>query len=140
GGRGRVGLIGRGRGEPGGGVWTPAPPAAVKVCGSGEMPNTGKGRGRPAARPAAGHAATVGDNPPAVIVGKLTPKRRITGAESAVLRQHAGGPYKITIPSPTWELRGYIPGTSDRADRPPADTLRHLADTVHPQVTAILPD
>src|SRR5262249_55925682 len=136
----RVGLDVLSDGEYRRGMWITGLPAAVNGFGSGEMLNIRKWRGRPAARTAVGHAATVGDNPPAVIVGKLTPKRRITGAESAFLRQHAGGPYKITIPSPTWYLRGYIPGTSDRVYRTPADALRDLTDIVHREVAALVAD
>jgi len=133
----RVGLDVLSDGEYRRGMWITGLPAAVNGFGSGEMLNIRKWRGRPAARTAVGHAATIGDNPPAVIVGKLTPKRRITGAESAFLRQHASGPYKITIPSPTWYLRGYIPGTSDRVYRTPADALRDLTDIVHREVAAL---
>jgi 5-methyltetrahydropteroyltriglutamate--homocysteine methyltransferase len=57
--------------------------------------------------------------------------------ESAFLHAHAGGPYKITIPSPTWYLRGYIPGTSDRVYPTPADALRDLTDIVHREVAAL---
>jgi 5-methyltetrahydropteroyltriglutamate--homocysteine methyltransferase len=84
------------------------------------------------------HAAAAGQNPPAVIVGKLAARRRVTGIESAFLRAHAPGPYKITIPSPTWYLRGYVPGTSDRAYPTPADALRDLTDIVHREVAALV--
>jgi 5-methyltetrahydropteroyltriglutamate--homocysteine methyltransferase len=84
------------------------------------------------------HAATAGQNPAAVIVGKLRPTRRITGAESAYLSRHAPGPWKITIPSPTWYLRGYIAGTSDRVYPTPADALRDLVDIVHGEVAALV--
>src|SRR5438552_3993878 len=87
------------------GMWITGLPAAVDGFGPGRMLNIRNWRGQPLpyepGRTGVRHAATVGDNPPAVIVGKLTPKRRITGAESAFLREHARGPYKITIPSPT---------------------------------------
>jgi 5-methyltetrahydropteroyltriglutamate--homocysteine methyltransferase len=73
-----------------------------------------------------------------VIVGKLAARRRVTGIESAFLRAHAPGPYKITIPSPTWYLRGYVPGTSDRAYPTPADALRDLTDIVHREVAALV--
>ncbi len=134
----RAGLDVLSDGEYRRGMWITGLPAAVDGFGPGTMLNIRKWRGRPAARTAVGHAATVGDNPPAVIVGKLAPRRRITDAESAFLREHAGGPYKITIPSPTWYLRGYIPGTSDRVYPRPADALRDLTDIVHREVTALV--
>jgi 5-methyltetrahydropteroyltriglutamate--homocysteine methyltransferase len=124
------------------GMWITGLPAAVEGFGPGRMLNIRNWRGQPLpyepGRTGVRHAATVGDNPPAVIVGKLTPKRRITGRESAFLREHAPGPYKITIPSPTWYLRGYIAGTSDRAYPTPADALRDLVDIVRGEVRALV--
>ena len=84
------------------------------------------------------HVAAAGQNPPAVIVGKLAPRRRVTGIESAFLRAHAPGPYKITIPSPTWYLRGYIKGTSDAAYPTPGDALRDLTAIVRAEVAALV--
>jgi 5-methyltetrahydropteroyltriglutamate--homocysteine methyltransferase len=74
------------------------------------------------------HAAAAGQNPPAVITGKLAPKRRITGDESSFLRR----------PSPAWYLRGYIPGTSDRAYPTAADALRDLTAIVRQEVQALV--
>ena len=84
------------------------------------------------------HPAASGQNPGAVISGKLVPKRRITGRESAFLKQHAPGPYKITIPSPTGYLRGYIKGTSDQVYPSQADVLKDLTDIVHQEVKALV--
>jgi 5-methyltetrahydropteroyltriglutamate--homocysteine methyltransferase len=124
------------------GMWITGLPAAVEGFSPGEMLNIRKWRGErlPYVPGQTGtrHAATVGQNPPAVITGKLTPKRRVTGVESAFLRTHAPGPYKITIPSPTWYLRGYIAGTSDRVYPAPADALRDLVDIVHREVRALV--
>ena len=69
---------------------------------------------------------------------KLRPKRRITGVESSFLKQHAPGPYKVTIPSPTWFLRGYRRGLSDRAYPTPEDALTDLTDIVHQEVKALV--
>jgi 5-methyltetrahydropteroyltriglutamate--homocysteine methyltransferase len=79
-----------------------------------------------------------GQNPALVITGKLTPRRRITGVESAFLGAHASGPYKITIPSPTWYLRGYVKGTSDRVYPTAADALHDLTSIVHREVRALV--
>ena len=123
------------------GMWITGLPAAVDGFGPGAMLNirTWRGGSLPYVPGQTGtrHAAAAGQNPPAVIVGKLAARRRITGAESAFLRAHALGPYKITIPSPTWYLRGYIPGTSDRIYPAPADALRDLTDIVHHEVAAL---
>jgi 5-methyltetrahydropteroyltriglutamate--homocysteine methyltransferase len=124
------------------GMWITGLPAAVDGFGPGTMLNirTWRGATLPYVPGQTGtrHAAAAGQNPPAVIVGKLTAKRRVTGVESAFLRAHAPGPYKITIPSPTWYLRGYIPGTSDRVYATPADALRDLTGIVHREVAALV--
>jgi 5-methyltetrahydropteroyltriglutamate--homocysteine methyltransferase len=55
----------------------------------------------------------------AMATKKLGLKRRITGTETAFLKTHAPGPYKITMPGPTLLLNLYEPGVTDRvyADR-----------------------
>jgi 5-methyltetrahydropteroyltriglutamate--homocysteine methyltransferase len=124
------------------GMWITGLPAAVDGFGPGPMLNirTWRGGALPYVPGQTGtrHVAAAGQNPPAVIVGKLAANRRITGVESAFLRAHAAGPYKITIPSPTWYLRGYVPGTSDAAYPTPADALRDLTDIVHREVAALV--
>jgi 5-methyltetrahydropteroyltriglutamate--homocysteine methyltransferase len=124
------------------GMWITGLPSAVEGFGAGPMLNIRNWRGRPLpyvpGQTGTRHAATAGQNPAAVIVGKLRPTRRITGAESAFLSRHAPGPWKITIPSPTWYLRGYIAGTSDRVYPTPADALRDLVDIVHGEVAALV--
>jgi methionine synthase II (cobalamin-independent) len=124
------------------GMWITGLPAAVEGFGPGAMLNIRNWRGRPLpyvpGQTGTRHAAAAGQNPAAVIVGKLTPKRRITGAESAFLGRHAAGPFKITIPSPAWYLRGYIPGTSDQVYPTPADALRDLTAIVRQEVTALV--
>jgi 5-methyltetrahydropteroyltriglutamate--homocysteine methyltransferase len=86
------------------------------------------------------HAATSGRNPSAVIGAKLAPRRRIAGDEAAFLARHAPGPYKITIPSPTWYLRGYVRGASDRVYPSPADALADLTAIVRGEVQALVTD
>jgi 5-methyltetrahydropteroyltriglutamate--homocysteine methyltransferase len=124
------------------GMWITGLPAAVDGFGAGAMLNIRNWRGRPLpyvpGQTGARHAAAAGQNPPAVIAGKLLPRRRITGIESAFLGRHAGGPFKITIPSPAWYLRGYIPGTSDQVYPTAADALRDLTAIVHREVQALV--
>jgi 5-methyltetrahydropteroyltriglutamate--homocysteine methyltransferase len=124
------------------GMWITGLPAAVEGFGAGAMLNIRNWRGRPLpyqpGQTGTRHAAAAGQNPAAVIVGKLTAKRRITGAESAFLARHAPGPYKITIPSPTWYLRGYIEGTSDRVYPTRADALGDLTAIVRGEVAALV--
>jgi 5-methyltetrahydropteroyltriglutamate--homocysteine methyltransferase len=137
----RAGLDVYSDGEYRRGMWITGLPAAVDGFGPGAMLNIRSWRGRALpyvpGQTGTRHAAAAGQNPPAVIVDRLRPRRRITGVESAFLHAHAGGPYKITIPSPTWYLRGYIPGTSDRVYPTPADALRDLTDIVHREVAAL---
>lgn len=124
------------------GMWITGLPAAVEGFGPGTMLNIRNWRGRPLpyvpGQTGTRHAAAAGQNPAAIIVGKLKPRHRVTGAESAFLGQHAPGPFKITIPSPTWYLRGYIEGTSDRVYPTPADALRDLTGIVRLEVEALV--
>lgn len=124
------------------GMWMTGLPAAVEGFGPGAMQNIRHWRGQPLpyvpGQTGVRHTAAVGQNPGAVIQGKLVPRRRITGLESAFLRQHAPGPCKITIPSPTWYLRGYIPGTSDRVYETPAAALTDLTAIVHQEIKALV--
>jgi methionine synthase II (cobalamin-independent) len=65
------------------GMWITGLPAAVDGFGPGAMLNISRWRGRPLpyvpGQSGTRHPATAGQNPPAVIVGKLSPRRRITG-------------------------------------------------------------
>ncbi len=124
------------------GMWMTGLPAAVEGFVPGAVQNIRNWRGRPLpyvpGQTGAGHPAAAGQNPAAVIGGKLVARRRITDRESAFLARHAPGPYKITIPSPTWYLRGYIKGTSDRVYPSQAEALRDLTDIVRQEVTALV--
>jgi 5-methyltetrahydropteroyltriglutamate--homocysteine methyltransferase len=124
------------------GMWMTGLPAAVEGFVPGAMLNIRHWRGQPLpyvpGQTGRRHGAAVGRNPGAVIGGKLRPKRRITGSESAFLRQHAPGPYKITIPSPTWYLRGYIPGVSDQVYPSQREALDDLTAIVHEEVKALV--
>lgn len=124
------------------GMWITGLPAAVEGFVPGALLNVRKWRGQSLpyvpGQTGVSHAAASGQNPGAIIGGKLVPKQRITGRESAFLKQHAPGPYKITIPSPTWYLRGYIKGTSDQVYPSQADALKDLTAIVHQEVKALV--
>ena len=124
------------------GMWMTGLPAAVEGFAPGALLNIRHWRGQPLpyvpGQTGTGHAAAAGRNPGTVISGKLVPKRRITGRESAFLKQHAPGPYKITIPSPTWYLRGYIAGISDQVYPSPAHALTDLTAIVQQEVKALV--
>jgi 5-methyltetrahydropteroyltriglutamate--homocysteine methyltransferase len=138
----RVGVDVYSDGEYRRGMWMTGLPAAVEGFGPGPMLNIRKWRGQPLpyipGQTGERHAAAAGQNPAAVIVGKLAPKRRITGIESAFLKKRAPGPFKITIPSPAWYLRGYIPGTSDHIYPSATDALRDLTQIVRQEVSALV--
>jgi 5-methyltetrahydropteroyltriglutamate--homocysteine methyltransferase len=49
-----------------------------------------------------------------VVGGRLSAVKRICGDEAAFLARHAGGPFKITTPAPSYSLaRGWKPGVTD---------------------------
>ena len=113
-------------------MWLTGLPAAVDGFGPGAMLNIRRWRGRalPYAPGETGvrHAAAAGQNPPAVIVGKLTPRRRVTGIESAFLRPRAG-PVQDHDPEPDLvparlhpgHVRCRLPDSGGRAPRPHRD-------------------
>ncbi|HLZ72896.1 MAG TPA: cobalamin-independent methionine synthase II family protein [Dehalococcoidia bacterium] len=72
------------------------------------------------------------------IGGRLRARGRFTGVESAFLKQHAPGPYKITMPSPTWFLRSYQRGLSDAAYPTAEDALGDLVAIVRSEVQALV--
>jgi len=48
-------------------------------------------------------------------VGKVSVAEPFTSREVSFLKAHAGGPFKITLPSPTMFLRLFVPGASEGA-------------------------
>jgi 5-methyltetrahydropteroyltriglutamate--homocysteine methyltransferase len=74
----------------------------------------------------------------AVIGDKLRARGRIYGNDSAFLKQHASGPYKITVTSPTWYLRQYQTGVSDRVYPTPRDALDDLIDITRDEIQALV--
>jgi 5-methyltetrahydropteroyltriglutamate--homocysteine methyltransferase len=100
-----------------------------------------------------GRAALAGTDEPAVavaragmaafsgvIASKLRAKGRIYGEDSAFLKQHARGPFKITVTSPTWYLRQYRHGVSDRVYPTPADALRDLQAITQNEIRSLVVD
>jgi len=73
-----------------------------------------------------------------VIGGELRPLGRIYAADSAFLQQHAPGPFKITVTSPTWYLRQYRPGISDAVYPTPADALQDLQEITRTELQALV--
>jgi 5-methyltetrahydropteroyltriglutamate--homocysteine methyltransferase len=74
-------------------------------------------------------------------VAKLRPRRRITGVESEFLRREAGGPYKITMPSPALAAfmffqPGKAPGVYDTAD----ELMQDLIEIQKAEFAALVAD
>jgi len=68
---------------------------------------------------------------PGVVAARLRSRGRIAEAEAAFLRQHAGGPFKVTLPSPLLFARG--------ADGPgPGDGPHRRREEVMAEAAAIL--
>ena len=73
-----------------------------------------------------------------VVGGKLRQTRRLTAREAGFLRGHAGGPYKITVPSPSgFVITSYKPGVTDRHYPTRADLLGDLVPIVRDEIAAL---
>ena len=66
---------------------------------------------------------------------KLRKARKLTAHELPLLKQAAGGPFKITLPAPSnFVLASYKPGVTDPFYPTRADLLRDLVDIVRDEV------
>ena len=61
-----------------------------------------------------GPGGDAGRAPGRAVGGRLVQKRRLTAHEVAFLKQHAGAPFKVTVPSANQFARGFQPGLTDR--------------------------
>lgn len=74
-----------------------------------------------------------------VVGGRLRPTRRITAHETSFLREHAPGPFKMTMPSPSVFMHiGYKPGLTDRFYPTRDDVLDALVDIIRREITALM--
>src|SRR2546429_4057894 len=76
-----------------------------------------------------------GDERPArrtsVVAARIRPRRRIAEDEAGFLREHAGGPFKVTLPSALLLAQAaYRPGLSDRAYASREDLVAHAGDVL----------
>ena len=70
---------------------------------------------------------------------KLRQVRRLTAHESGFLKQHAHGPYKITMPGVmTRAIVWYKPGVTDQFYPTRADLVRDMASMVQSEVKALI--
>jgi 5-methyltetrahydropteroyltriglutamate--homocysteine methyltransferase len=74
-----------------------------------------------------------------VVGAKLRQVRRLTAHESGFLRQHAPGPFKITMPGVmTRALAWYKPGLTDRFYPTRADLVQEFVGMIQREVQALL--
>ena len=74
-----------------------------------------------------------------VVGAKLRQIRRLAAHESGFLKEHAPGPFKITLPGAmTRALAWYKPGLTDRFYPTPAELVQELVGILHREVQALL--
>jgi 5-methyltetrahydropteroyltriglutamate--homocysteine methyltransferase len=75
----------------------------------------------------------------AQVVGeRLQQRRRLTAHESAFLAQHAGGPFKMTVPAPSNFMGvGFRRGLTDRFYPTPQDLAAHIAEIIRDELQAL---
>jgi 5-methyltetrahydropteroyltriglutamate--homocysteine methyltransferase len=101
--------------------WAGGFPEAVEGYVSSEPPiafqwRMPDGMDREAAASAEAAIRTVPQQAGRVIGGKIRQVRRLTGHEAPFLQEHAGGPFKVTMPAPSYVVaRGFKPGVSTQA-------------------------
>lgn len=93
------------------------------------VPLTWHRAGRAETDPSIGH----------VVGARLRQVRRLTAHETAFLRVHAPGPFKMTMPSPSVFLTiGYKPGLTDRFYPTREDLLHALVQIIRSEIAALV--
>lgn len=94
-----------------------------------------KGRGADLAAQAMAEVGATG----MVVGAKLRQVRRFTRHESAFLKQHAPGPWKITMPGVYQRAAGwYKPGVTDKVYPTRADMLNDLVEMMRREIQALI--
>ena len=74
-----------------------------------------------------------------VIGEKLHARHRLTARESAFLKAHAPGPFKVTMPAPSYVVaRGYKPGVTDKVYPNRAAVLADAAAIIRDEIKALV--
>jgi len=74
-----------------------------------------------------------------VAAGKLRQRRRLTAHETAFLKEHSPGPFKITIPAPSLLAFGsYKRGLTDQFYPTPSDLLWEIAGIIRGEIKAVV--
>jgi 5-methyltetrahydropteroyltriglutamate--homocysteine methyltransferase len=76
-----------------------------------------------------------------VVGGRLQPRRRLTGAETPFLKQHAAGPIKMTLPAPSnfWVV-SWKEGVSTAAYASRSEMLHDVTRILRAEVEALVND
>jgi 5-methyltetrahydropteroyltriglutamate--homocysteine methyltransferase len=76
-----------------------------------------------------------------VVGGKLEPRRRLTGDQTAFLKKHAPGPIKMTLPAPSnfWVI-SWKAGVSDKAYASRSEMLSDITRIIRKEVEALAED
>jgi 5-methyltetrahydropteroyltriglutamate--homocysteine methyltransferase len=73
-----------------------------------------------------------------VIGQRLRQRQRLTAHEVAFLKQHAPGPFKVTMPAASYVVaRGYKPGITDQAYASRAELLQDVVKIIRAEVQAL---
>ena len=73
-----------------------------------------------------------------VVGGELKPWRRLTGEQTAFLKAHAAGPFKMTVPSPNqFPAISYQPGLTDRFYATRSDLLWAIVEIIKAEISAM---
>jgi 5-methyltetrahydropteroyltriglutamate--homocysteine methyltransferase len=107
--------------------------------------------GEPAVRPRFQGGAGVATAPPRtgaattsptggmVIGGRLSRHKRLTAHESGFLKEHAPGPFKVTMPAASYVVsRGYKPGVTDQVYGSRAEVLADAAAIIRQEIEALI--
>src|SRR5947208_14374113 len=74
-----------------------------------------------------------------VIGERLRQRRRLTAHESAFLKKHAPGPYKVKMPAASYMVaRGFKPGITDRAYGSRSDLIQDVVKIIQAEVKALV--
>jgi 5-methyltetrahydropteroyltriglutamate--homocysteine methyltransferase len=76
-----------------------------------------------------------------IVGAPLRSRRRLTGHESPILKEHAPGPFKMTMPSPSvFQISSYASGTTDNVYPTRWDLLQAIVPIVRDEVRALVAD
>lgn len=74
-----------------------------------------------------------------IIGARLQQRRRLTQHEASFLRQHASGPFKVTMPAPSYIVaRGFTPGITDKVYAGRKELLADVAAIINAEVRALV--